>query len=184
MERGNFCNAWHDVDVGEKSPKIINAIIEIPKDSKLKFEMDKKTGLLKLDRFLYSAVHYPGDYGFIPQTLWYDDDPLDIIILTQRSVYPMTLVNARIIGVLRMVDNEEKDDKLLAVYDTDPRYEEFKDIKDLPKHMIQELKHFFETYKELQGKKCKVLEILNREAAYKDIEVAQKMYEDKYRKKN
>lgn len=176
-------NPWHDVPTGNKVPKEVNAIIEIPKDSKLKYEIDKDTGLLKLDRFLYSAVHYPGDYGFVPQTLWYDNDPIDILILTQRPVYPLTLASVRILGVLRMVDGEEKDDKLLAVYAEDPRYEEYKDIKDVPKHMINELKHFFETYKELQGKKCKVPEILNREAAYKDIEIAQKMYKDKYVKK-
>ncbi len=183
MERKNFMNPWHDVSTGNKAPKEVNAIIEIPKDSKLKYEIDKDTGLLRLDRFLYSAVHYPGDYGFVPQTLWYDNDPIDILILTQRPVYPLTLASVRILGVLRMVDGEEKDDKLLAVYAEDPRYEEYKDIKDVPKHMIHELKHFFETYKELQGKKCKVPEILNREAAYKDIEIAQKMYKEKYMKK-
>ena len=175
-------NAWHDVVVGEESPEVVNAIIEIPKDSKHKFEIDKDSGMLKLDRFLFSAVHYPGDYGFLPQTLWYDNDPIDILILTQRPVYPMTLVSARIIGVLRMIDGEEKDDKLLAVYNTDPRYEEIKDVSDIPKHTITELKHFFETYKELQGKKCKVLEILGKDAAYLDVEEAQKMYKDKYQK--
>ena len=182
MEKRNFMHPWHDVTIGNKTPKEVQAIIEIPKDSKLKYEIDKDTGLLRLDRFLYSAVHYPGDYGFVPQTLWYDSDPIDILIFTQRPVYPMTLVTARVIGVLRMFDGEEKDDKLLAVYAGDPRYEEFKDVKDVPKHMIEELKHFFETYKELQGKKCKVLEILNKESAYKDIEIAQKMYEEKFKK--
>ncbi len=175
-------NPWHSVNAGPEAPKVVHAIVEIPKDSKLKYEMDKETGLLKLDRFLYSAVHYPGDYGFVPQTLWHDGDPLDILILTQRQVYPMTLVNARVIGVLRMVDSEEKDDKIIAVYDTDPRYEEYQDVKDIPKHLVHELKHFFETYKELQGKKCKVLEILDKEAAYKDVEFAKKMYSDKYGK--
>lgn len=173
-------NPWHDVDIGKKSPKSVNAIIEIPKDEKIKYEIDKETGLLKLDRFLYSAVHYPGDYGFVPRTLWYDDDPLDIIILTQRPVYPLTLVSARIIGVLRMFDGDEKDDKLIAVYDTDPRHEEFKDIKDVPKHMIEELKNFFEIYKQLQGKKVKVLEILNKEHAQKDVLIAQEMYKKKF----
>ncbi len=176
-------NPWHNIQAGEKSPQVVNAIIEIPKDSKHKFEMDKETGMLRLDRFLYSAVHYPGDYGFLPQTLWYDSDPIDIIILTQRPVYPMTLVSAKIIGVLRMFDGEEKDDKLIAVYDSDPRYEEIKDVGDIPKHTIAELKHFFETYKELQGKKCKVMEILGKDAAYKDVEEAQKRYQDKYGKK-
>ncbi|MEK6908909.1 MAG: inorganic diphosphatase [Nanoarchaeota archaeon] len=183
MKQKSF-NPWHDVSVGDKSPQIVNAIIEIPKDSKHKFEIDKETGMLKLDRFLFSAVHYPGDYGFLPQTLWYDNDPIDIIILTQRPVYPMTLVSARIIGVLRMFDGDEKDDKLIAVYNSDPRYEEIKDVKDIPKHTIAELKHFFETYKELQGKKCKVLEILGNEDAYKDVEIAKIMYQEKFSKYN
>lgn len=183
MEKRNFMNPWHDVPIGSKSPKIINAIIEIPKDSKIKYEVDKETGMLKLDRFLYSAVHYPGDYGFIPQTLWYDEDPLDIIILTQRPVYPLTLAEARVIGVIRMFDGNEKDDKLIAVYDGDPRYGEFEDIKDIPKHVMEELKHFFSTYKELQGKKVHVLEILSKENALKDVEVARKMYQDKYENK-
>lgn len=177
----NF-NPMHDVDIGHKYPEVIHAIIEIPKFSAIKYELDKKTGLLKLDRFLYSSVYYPGDYGFVPQTLWDDGDPLDIIIMTNRPVFPMTLVNARVIGVIRMIDSDEKDDKILAVYDHDPRYAEIKDVKDLPKHTKDELKHFFETYKELQGKKCKVLEILDKHAAFKDIERAAKMYKEKYKK--
>lgn len=174
-------NPWHDVSVGDKAPEIVNAIIEIPKDSQLKYELDKETGLLKLDRILYSAVHYPGDYGFIPQTLWEDGDPLDIVILTSRPVYPMTLVSVRILGVLRMVDNNEKDDKLIGVYDCDPRYKEYEGIKDIPKHTIAELKHFFETYKQLQGKECKILEILDKKDAVKDVTLGQKLYDYKYR---
>lgn len=174
---------WHDISSGDDVPEIVNAIVEISKDSQAKYEVDKKYGLLILDRFLYSAVQYPGDYGFIPQTLWEDGDPLDIMILTGRPVIPMTLVKARVIGVLRMVDSGESDNKLLAVYDCDPRFKEFQDIKDVPKHTISELKHFFETYKQLQGKKCKVLEILDKKAAYKDIKKAQEMYKKKYGKK-
>lgn len=174
---------WHGIPLGPKAPRVVNAIIEIPKDSKQKYEVDKESGMLKLDRFLYSAVHYPGDYGFVPQTLWHDGDPIDIILLTHRPVYPLTLVEARIIGVLRMVDADEKDDKLIAVYDSDPRYREFLDIGDIPQHTIEELKHFFETYKHLQGKQCKVLEILDREAALKDVELAQTMYQKEYGKK-
>ncbi len=175
-------NSWHDVSYGENAPELVNAIIEIPKDSKIKYELDKETGLLKLDRFLYSAVYYPGDYGFIPRTLWDDKDPVDIIILTNRPVYPLTLVKARIVGVLRMIDSEEKDDKIIAVYDDDPRYKEIQDIKDIPNHIIQELKHFFGTYKELQGKKCEILEILNKKHAMEDIQKAIKMYKEKFKK--
>lgn len=174
-------NAWHDITVGKNSPNVVNAIIEIPKDSKVKYELDKETGMLKLDRFLYSAVHYPGDYGFIPQTLWEDGDPLDIVILTGRPVYPMTLVEARVIGVLRMVDDGEKDDKIIAVYNNDPRFAEIEGMKDVPRHIIAELKHFFETYKILQGKEAKIVEILDKKDACKSIEYGQKLYDLKYR---
>jgi inorganic pyrophosphatase len=174
-------NPWHDVETGEKSPEIINAIIEIPKDSQLKYEFDKETGLLRLDRFLYSAVHYPGDYGFVPRTLWEDNDPLDVIILTGRPVYPMTLAKVRVIGVLRMVDNDERDDKIIAVYDSDPRFLEFRDIDDIPAHTIAELRHFFETYKELQGKKVEVLDILGKDEAFKDVKKAEQMYKKKFK---
>ncbi|MDO8556052.1 MAG: inorganic diphosphatase, partial [Nanoarchaeota archaeon] len=165
-------NPWHDIEVGKNFPNVVNAIIEIPKDSQLKYELDKDSGLLKLDRFLYSAVHYPGDYGFVPQTYWYDRDPIDVIVLTNRSVVPMTLVSVRIIGVLRMIDGDERDEKLLAVYDCDPRFAEYQDIHNIPKHIVAELKHFFETYKELQGKQCKVLEILDKHHAQSDLERA------------
>ena len=176
-----MANAWHDIEAGDKIPGIVNAIIEIPKDSKQKYELDKESGLLKLDRFLYSAVHYPGDYGFVPQTLWEDGDPLDIIILTNRPVFPMTLVAVRIIGVLRMIDNGEKDDKLIGVYDCDPRYSEVQGIQDIPRHTMAELKHFFETYKELQGKDCKILQILDKKDAINDVELGKKLYDMKYR---
>lgn len=173
-------NPWHDVEIGDDSPELVNAIVEIPKDSHIKYELDKKTGLLKLDRFLHSAVHYPGDYGFIPKTLWEDGDPLDMIVLTGRPVYPMTLVEIRVIGILRMVDGDERDDKIIGVYAGDPRYSEIEDIGDVPKHVINELKHFFERYKELEGKEVKVLEFLDKKQAYKDIEYAQKLYAEGY----
>ncbi len=177
-------NPWHDVDVGKNAPEVVNAIIEIPKDSKLKYELDKESGLLKLDRFLFSAVHYPGDYGFVPRTLWEDGDPLDILVLTTRSIeYPLTLAEARVIGVARMIDNGDKDDKILAVYNSDPRYAEMQDIKDVPKHVLHELKHFFETYKELEGKECKILEFLGKDSALKDVKLAQETYRKKFKKK-
>lgn len=173
-------NVWHEVEVGENAPSVVNAIIEIPKDCQLKYELDKETGLLKLDRFLYSAVHYPGDYGFVPKTLWSDGDPLDIIILTGRPVYPMTLVKVRPIGVMRMIDDDEEDDKIIAVYDCDPRFKEFNSIKDIPTHTLVELKHFFETYKHLQGKHVRIAEMLDREDAYKAIKKAQMLYQMKF----
>ncbi len=169
---------WHDISPGEEAPKIVNAIIEIPRDSQLKYELDKESGILKLDRFLYSAVYYPGDYGFIPQTLWEDGDPMDIIILTNKPVYPLTLVRARVIGVIRMIDDEELDDKIIGVYESDPRYSEYNNLRDIPRHVIAELKHFFETYKELQlqGEKVSVPEILGREHAWKDIKISAEKY--------
>ncbi|RMD67214.1 inorganic diphosphatase [Candidatus Pacearchaeota archaeon] len=173
-------NPWHAVEVGENAPREVNVIIEIPKDSKQKYELDKKTGLLKLDRFLYSAVHYPGDYGFIPQTLWEDGDPLDIIVLTNRPVYPFTLARVRVIGVIRMVDSGERDDKIVGVYECDPRFKELESIKDVPTHILAELKHFFETYKQLQGKECRILEILDKKDAWKDIEKGIKLYKLKF----
>lgn len=173
-------NPWHDVDIGKESPKVVNAIIEIPKDSTQKYELDKDTGLLKLDRFMYSAVHYPGDYGFIPKTLWSDGDPLDIIILTGRPVFPLTLAKVRVIGVMRMVDDEEEDDKIIGVYDNDPRFKEFNSIKDIPTHTLVELKNFFERYKELQNKKVSISEMLDREDALKAIEKSQKLYDMKF----
>jgi inorganic pyrophosphatase len=169
---------WHDISPGDESPRIVNAIIEIPRDSQQKYELDKDSGILKLDRFLYSAVYYPGDYGFIPQTLWEDGDPMDIIILTNRPVYPLTLVSARVIAVIRMIDNKELDDKIIGVYESDPRYSEYNGLKDIPKHVVAELKHFFETYKELQlpGEKVTVPEILDRENAWEDIEISKEKY--------
>lgn len=173
-------NPWHDIEIGENCPEKVNAIIEVSKDSSIKYEIDKKTGLLSLDRFLYSAVFYPGDYGFIPQTLWDDGDPLDIFIFTARPVYPMTLVKARIIGVLRMVDSGEKDDKILAVYDGDPRFNHIKDINDIPEHLIKEIRHFFETYKQLQGKECKTLDLFGKEKAFEAINRSIELYKKKY----
>lgn len=135
---------------------------------------------MRLDRFLYSAVYYPGDYGFIPQTLWEDGDPMDIIILTNRPVYPLTLVKARVIGVIRMIDDRELDDKIVGVYESDPRYSEYKSLRDIPKHVTAELKHFFETYKELQseGNQVAVPEILDREAAWESIELSKVKYKE------
>ena len=174
---------WHDIEIGEKAPKIINMVVEIPKDSKIKYELDKKTGLIRMDRFLYSAVHYPGDYGFIPQTLWEDNDPLDILLLTSKGLFPMTLCEVKVIGVLQMQDHHESDDKILAVHLNDPRYQEWTSIDKIPKHYLRELKHFFETYKELQGSKVEVFKIKGLTDAYKTIKKAQRLYKEKYGKK-
>jgi inorganic pyrophosphatase len=175
-------NPWHDVNIGDESPNIVQAIIEIPKDSKIKYELDKETGLLRLDRYLFSAVHYPGDYGFIPQTIWHDKDPLDVFVLTHRDTHPLCICEVKPIGVIRMIDEDEQDDKIVAVHAKDPRYAQFNSIKDVPQHYLKELHHFLEIYKELEGKVVKVYEILDREEAYKDIAQAQQMYKE-YMKK-
>ena len=173
---------WHEISFGENAPDLVNAVIEIPKDCQLKYELDKDSGMLKLDRVLYSAVHYPGDYGFIPRTLWSDGDPLDIIILTGRPVVPLTLAEVRPIGVFKMIDGGEEDDKILAVYECDPRFKEFRDITDVPEHTLIEIKHFFESYKHLQGKTCKILKMENAVAAKQVIEKAIEMYNTDWKK--
>lgn len=174
-------NPWHDVSPGEKAPKEVNVIIEVPKNSMAKYELDKDSGLMKLDRVLYSAVHYPGDYGFIPRTYWDDNDPLDIIILSNFPVYPRTIVRARPIGVLHMVDNEEDDHKIIAVHAGDPRFDRYHDLKDVPEHLLKEIRNFFETYKELQDKKVKVVSLQNVTHARKHILKAIKNYKEKFK---
>lgn len=176
-------NPWHDVDYGKDVPEEINAIIEVPKNSTLKYELDKETGLIKLDRVLYSAVHYPGDYGFIPKTYWDDNDPLDILVISNFPVYPLTIVRARPIGVLHMVDNDEADDKIIAVHAGDPRFDRYRDISDVPEHVMAEIKHFFETYKQLQEKKVKVLSIQNAAVARKLVMRGIDIYNKKFGKK-
>lgn len=171
---------WHDIEVGLKQPKVVNMVIEIPKKSTIKYELEKKTGLLKMDRFLYSSVYYPGDYGFIPRTLWEDNDPLDIIVFTREPGFPLAICEVKVIGVLEIIDENESDDKIIAVHQTDPRFSEWNSINDMPKHYLTELKHFFETYKELQGKKVEVFKILGVDEAYKAIEKGMKLYSEKF----
>ncbi len=177
-------NAWHDISVGKKAPQIVNCIIEIPKDSHIKYELDKETGMLMLDRYLFASMHYPGDYGFIPQTYCEDNDPLDILIFSGRPTVPLTLCEAKVLGVLRMVDGGEQDDKILAVHKGDPRFSHWKTFKDVPVHLLDEVTHFMERYKELENKPpVKVMEFLDEKAAYKVVEAAQKLYDSKIRKK-
>jgi len=141
---------WHDVSRGENIPEEINVIIEIPKNSPNKYEIDKETGLISLDRANYSSAPYPFDYGFVPQTLWEDNDPLDVIVLTTFPLHPGILVKARPVAVMEMIDSGESDYKIIAVPTDDKRWDDVKDLGDLNKHMIKEYVHFFETYKELK----------------------------------
>ena len=169
-------NPWHDIPSGVHAPEMVTAIIEIPKGSKNKYELDKDSGLLKVDRVLFSSVHYPANYGFIPQTYCDDQDPLDILVLGQEAVYPLTLMRAKPIGVMQMIDQDEEDDKIIAVHADDPEYCEYLDINQLAKHKMRELQRFFEDYKMLEHKAVRVERFLGREPALKIIQQAIALY--------
>ena len=144
---------WHGAGYGDKAPATVNALIEIPQGSRCKYEIDKKTGLLKLDRVIYSSFHYPVNYGFIPQTLGEDNDPLDILVMCSESIQPLCLVEATVIGNMQMIDSGEKDDKIIAVASKDPSVNHITNITELPAHFIAVLKNYFEQYKVLENKK-------------------------------
>lgn len=176
---------WHSVATaveGHPLPRHFRAIVEIPKNSNNKYELDKETGLLKLDRILSSAVHYPANYGFIPQTLGEDHDPLDVLVYCTEEIPPMTLVHARAVGLMRMVDHGEADDKVIAVFEGDPIYSEFKRASDFPSHIFKMLRRFFEDYKQLEGKQVAVDDILPAEAAHGVIEAGIRRYQDARRR--
>ena len=175
-------HAWHDVTPGEDAPKTFNSVIEIPRGSSVKYELDKETGLLKLDRVLYSAVHYPASYGFIPQTLAEDDDPLDVLVLCQESVHPLTLVKSRAIGLMTMVDSGKRDHKILAVAVNDPEYNDFQDAMELPQHRLMMLRRFFQDYKMLEGKTVEVDQFQPAEQAWPVIEEALQRYSSQRRR--
>lgn len=163
-------NPWHEVSYGKDIPERVNAIIEIPKNSRAKYELDKETGMLKLDRVLYSSVYYPANYGFVPQTYCDDHDPLDILVLSQIDMQPLCLVEAKIIGVMRMLDQGEADDKLIAVCANDMSVAHVNDISELSSHFIDELRHFFEEYKRLENKLVKIEEFQGARLAKKILQ--------------
>jgi inorganic pyrophosphatase len=168
---------WHDSYVDDALvATAFPVVIEIPKGSKNKYELDKETGLLKLDRVLYSAVHYPADYGFIPRTYCGDGDPLDALVLSQEPVYPLTLVEARAIGVMRMRDEKGVDDKIVAVSVNDPAFAHFVDKKELPAHVLRELTRFFQDYKSLEHKQVIVEDLLGPDEAVEIIRAALELY--------
>ena len=171
---------WHDVTPGEDIPREFLAIIEIPFGSSVKYELDKQSGMIKLDRVLYSAVHYPGDYGFIPRTLHLDGDPLDIVVLVKEQTFPGCLIEVRPLGMLRMLDKGEPDDKVLAVPLKDPYYADFFDIADIPQHLLKEIEHFFERYKDLEGKRVQVLGWAKSEEAMRVIAESIALYDRTY----
>lgn len=170
-----YFNPWHHVGLGEDSPEIVNGIVEIPKGNRAKYELDKESGMLKLDRVLYSSVYYPANYGFIPRTYGDDHDPLDILVLSQIEVVPLCLVPSKIIGVMRMIDNGEADDKIIAVAAGDPSVNHYNNISELPDYLISEMRSFFEDYKKLEKKEVKVEEFQDRATAK---EILQKAIED------
>ncbi len=175
-------NLLHDLSTGPCVPDVVNVVIENPKGSLNKYEYDKETGLIKLDRVLFSAVHYPGDYGFVPQTHCEDGDPLDALLLVTQPNFPGVLVEAKVIGFLTMIDKGEKDDKLLCVPDKDPRFKDFKDLKDVPKHILDEISNFFATYKILEKKAVEVKGWHDAAAAKKLVKDSIDLYKKKFKK--
>lgn len=171
---------WHGVSYGEEVPNIVNAIIEISKGSRAKYEIDKASGLLKLDRVIYSSFYYPHNYGFIPQTYGGDKDPLDILILSSISVQPLCIVQAKIIGVMQMIDSGDADDKIIAVAANDKSVSHINNIEEMPKHFFDELRQFFEEYKKLENKTVKVEEFQNRATAVSIIKEAIVAYQKEF----
>jgi inorganic pyrophosphatase len=167
---------WHDIPVGDKAPQLVTAIIEVPKGSKTKYELDKQSGLIKVDRVLFSSVHYPANYGLIPQTYCEDHDPLDILVLGQEPVVPLSILVAKPIGMMKMVDQGEADDKIIAVHAHDPEYAHYNSIYELPPHWMIEVKKFFEDYKSLENKTVVIEKFLDREEAWKIIDQAAAVY--------
>lgn len=180
MKLTQVVHPWHGASFGKNAPATVNALIEISKGSRTKYEIDKPTGLLKLDRIIYSSFHYPVNYGFIPQTLGLDNDPLDILILCSQSIQPLCLVEATVIGNMQMIDSGEEDDKIIAVASKDPSVNHIANIDELPKHFFNELKNYFEQYKVLENKEVRIDNFQTREEAYKIITAAIELYKEKF----
>ena len=175
-------NLWHDIETGVDVPEKINVIVEIPKGSMNKYEYDKKYNIIKLDRVLFSPFHYPGDYGLIPQTLSEDGDPLDALVLVTNPTYPGVLIESRPIGLLQMKDDGESDDKIICVSTNDPRYDCKADIADIEDHYRSEIAHFFQVYKDLEGKKVEIIGWKSAEDAKRVVTESIKRYNDDLKK--
>lgn len=173
-------NIWHNINVKRVTPTDFICVIEIPKGSKTKYELDKETGYIILDRILYTSTHYPANYGFIPRTYGDDGDPLDVLLLCSEPVVPLTLVRAYPIGVISMLDGGKKDEKIIAIPFNDPNYNCYHDISELPSHVIEEMEHFFTVYKALENKTTDVNEKGNREEAIRVIEECLDNYINKF----
>lgn len=174
---------WHDVTPGDRAPEVVNGIIEIPKSSRAKYELDKPSGLLKLDRVIYSSVYYPANYGFIPQSYGKDGDPLDILVLSQIAVQPLCLLSAKVIGVMRMLDQGESDDKIIAVAEDDTSVNYINEISELPQSFFDEIAHFFEEYKRLEHKEVVVEDFQNKRTAMGIISESINDYQAKFTEK-
>lgn len=170
-------HAWHDVHIGPSAPEEFQAVIEIPKGSKVKYELDKETGLIRVDRVLYSSVIYPANYGFIPQTLGDDHDPLDVLVLMQEPVVPLGILRVRPIGMMTMLDQGENDEKIICVHLDDPEYRGFTNISELPQHRLHEVRRFFEDYKALEQKEVLVQDFLGPDEAKKAVRHCMELYE-------
>lgn len=179
MSKNPF-NPWHSVTCGEEAPEFVNAIIEIPKGSRAKYELDKDSGLIKLDRVLYSSMFYPSNYGFIPQTYCEDKDPLDILVLCSQDLQCLSLVRAKVIGAMRMLDGGEADDKIIAVAADDMSVNHIEDLSGVPPHLMHEIRNFFEDYKKLENKTVSVENFVNRYRAIKIVEEAMKLYDETF----
>jgi len=175
-------NIWHDINPERIKKDDFVAVIEISKGGRNKYELDKETGILKLDRVLYTATHYPANYGFIPRTYAGDNDPLDVLVLCQEKIVSMAMVEVYPIGVLKMIDSYEFDEKIIAVPKNDPYLNMYKDITEVPEHIAAEIKHFFEVYKQLEGKQTMVDKIMGREEAERIIEECIENYNKKFSK--
>ncbi|XP_020268692.1 soluble inorganic pyrophosphatase-like [Asparagus officinalis] len=167
---------WHDLEIGPGAPAVFNSVIEIGKGSKVKYELDKPSGLIKVNRVLYSSVVYPHNYGFIPRTICEDSDPMDVVVLMQEPVLTGSFLRARAIGLMPMIDQGERDDKIIAVCADDPEFRHYRDIKELPPHRLQEIRRFFEDYKKNENKKVAVEDFLPAEDAIKAIQYSMDLY--------
>jgi inorganic pyrophosphatase len=176
----NKMNVWHDISSKRIKPEEFIACIEISKNSKKKHELDKETGLIILDRVLYTSTHYPANYGFIPKTYAEDNDPLDVLVLCQEELIPLSLVKCYPIGVIKMIDQGEVDEKIIAIASDDPSLNSYKDIKDLPPHIFNEISHFFSVYKQLEGKKTVIKETLGKKKAMEIIQKSLDIYKKKF----
>ena len=175
-------NIWHDIDSKRITPNKFIACIEISKNSKMKYELDKETGRLVLDRVLYTSTHYPANYGFIPKTYAGDNDPLDVLVLCQAEIIPLCLVECRPIGVIKMIDNDKVDEKIIAVPCNDPSWNGYYNIDEMPEHIFEEMRHFFRVYKELEGKTTSIVETRGPKEAERIIQEAIDKYTKYYKK--